>query len=143
MSQVEANEQLVRRLFEEAWNRKSHSALHEMLAKDCVVYGPGPDAVLRGPASLRALHADICRAFPDLNVVIQDVIAAGDRVAARWRANGTHLGDGLGFTATGRPVTLDGTMIGVIQAGRIREAWHMMDMHRLFESLRSEPLSRE
>jgi steroid delta-isomerase-like uncharacterized protein len=139
VEQAEVNEQFVRRFFEEVWNKKNNDAIDAMLAPDCIAYGlPDPDAVLRGADEFRAVHRSVCGAFPDLHITLEDVIAAGDRVAARWRATGTHLGNHLGFPATGKQTSLDGATIGVIRDGRIHEAWNMMDMGHLFESLRSE-----
>lgn len=139
MADASANEQLVRKFFEVVWNCKNSEAIHQLLSPDCVAYGlPDPDAVLRGPAEFEALHRAFCHAFPDVSIRVEDVIAAGDRVAARWRFTGTHLGDGLGFPATGRTVSLDGATIGIIREGRIVEAWNMMDMGRLFEALRGD-----
>jgi steroid delta-isomerase-like uncharacterized protein len=139
MSDSHANEQLLRRWFEEVWNKKREEAIEEMLSEDCVAYGlPDPDAVLRGPEQFKALHRSFCGAFPDLHITVEDVIASGDRAAARWRATGTHLGPDLGFPATGKKVTLDGASIGVIRDGRIREGWNMMDTGHLFESLRGD-----
>jgi steroid delta-isomerase-like uncharacterized protein len=137
---VEANEQLLRLFFEEVWNRKNEAAIDTMLAPDCVAYGlPDPDAVLRGPAEFKQLHRMFVGAFPDIHIVVHDVIAAGDRVAARWRATGTHLGPHLGMPPTGKPVVLDGATIAVLRDGQMHEGWNMMDMGHLFESLRSGP----
>lgn len=139
MQQMQDNEQFVRQFFEQVWNRKNDAAIDRMLASDCVAYGlPDPDAVLRGRAAFRAVHRSFCGAFPDLHITVEDVIAAGDRVAARWRATGTHLGDHLGFPATGKNTALDGATIGVIRNGQIAEAWNMMDMGHLYESLRPD-----
>jgi steroid delta-isomerase-like uncharacterized protein len=139
MSQAKANEQFLRQFFEEVWNNRNDGAIDAMLSPDCVAYGlPDPDAVLRGPDEFRTLHRSFCGAFPDLHITVEDVIAAGDRVAARWRATGTHLGDHLGFPATGKKAILDGASIGVIRDGRLKEAWNMMDMGHLFETLRSD-----
>lgn len=139
MPDLQANEQLLRRWFEEVWNKKREQAIDEMLTEDCVAYGlPDPDAVLRGPGQFKVLHRNFCGAFPDLHITVEDVIASGDRVAARWRATGTHLGAHLGFPPTGKKVSLDGASIGVVRDGRIREAWNMMDMGHFFESLRGD-----
>jgi steroid delta-isomerase-like uncharacterized protein len=139
VSQPKANEQLMRRWFEEVWNQKSEAAIDELLAQDCVAYGlPDPDAVVRGPEQFKEFHRVFCGAFPDLHITVEDVIASGDRVAARWRAIGTHLGAHLGFPATGKKVTLDGATIAVIHDGRLKQGWNMMDMGHFFESLRGE-----
>lgn len=140
MPDVEANEQLLRLFFEEVWNRKNEAAIDTILAPDCVAYGlPDPDAVLRGPEAFKQFHRVFAGAFPDIQVELLDVIAAGDRVAARWRATGTHLGPHLGIRVTGKPIALDGATICIMRDGLIREGWNMMDMGHLFESLRSGP----
>jgi steroid delta-isomerase-like uncharacterized protein len=140
VSEVEANKQLLRRFFEEVWNQKKAAAIDEFLAPDCIAYGlPDPDAILRGPAAFKQVHQVFVGAFPDIHIDVLDLIAAGDRIAARWRSIGTHLGDHLGFPATGKVVTLDGATIAVIRNGQMQEGWNMMDMGHLFESLRSGP----
>jgi len=140
MSHPEANEQFLRRWFEEVWNQKNESVIDEMLAKDCKAYGlADPDTVIIGPEGFKTLHRTFCGAFPDLYFTVEDVIAAGDRVAASWRATGTHLGDHLGFPPTGRSVTLDGATIGIIHDGKLQEGWNLMDMGHFFESLRPDP----
>lgn len=139
MTEAQVNEQLVRRWFDEVWNQKSEATIDNLLAPGCIAYGlPGPDTVLRGPEAFKALHSSFCAAFPDLYIKVEDVIAAGDRVAARWRATGTHLGGQLGFAPTGRKVALDGATIFVVHQSKIREGWNLMDMGHFYASLRSE-----
>jgi steroid delta-isomerase-like uncharacterized protein len=139
MSQAEANEQLMRRWFEEVWNEKKEAAIDEMLAEDSVAYGlPDPDAVVRGPEQFREFYRVFCGAFPDLQIRVEDVIASGDRVAGRWRMTGTHLGGHLGFPATAKKVALEGVSIAVIRDGKLKEGWNMMDMGHFFESLRGD-----
>lgn len=140
MSETEANEQLVRRFFEEVWNKKNAAAVEEFLAPDCVGYGlPDPDAVLHGPEEFKAVYSMFIGAFPDVEITVHDVIAAGDRVAVRWSSLGTHLGPHLGFPPSGKTVPLDGATIGIVRDGKIVQAWNMMDMGHLFDSIRPEP----
>lgn len=140
LSEIQANEQLVRRFFDEVWNLRNEAAVDELLAPDCVGYGlPDPDAVLNGPEEFKAVFRMFIGAFPDVRITIHDVITAGDRVAVRWSAVGTHLGPHLGFPPTAKLVTLDGATIGVIRGGRIAQAWNTMDMGHLFDSIRPEP----
>ena len=72
-----------------------------------------------------------------MRVVVDDVIAEGDRVAIRWTATMTHTGDDLGFPATGRPVTLQGSSFIVVKDGQIREGWNQMDLQGTIQSLKS------
>ena len=140
MSEMEANERLVHRFFDEVWNSKNEAAVDEMLAPDCVAYAlPDPDAVLRGPDEFKAVYRMFVGAFPDVRITIEDVIAAGDRFAVRWSTLGTHLGPHLGFPPTGKAISLNGATIGVIRGGRIAQVWNMTDMGHLFDSIRPEP----
>jgi predicted ester cyclase len=41
-------------------------------------------------------------AYPDWTLVIEDLVAAGDRVTARWRAWGTHTGEARGVASSGK-----------------------------------------
>ncbi len=143
LSETEANEQLVRRFFEEVWNRKNEAAIDDLLAPDCIAYGlPDPDAVLHGREEFKAVLRLFIGAFPDVKFTVHDVIAAGDRVAVRWSSLGTHLGPHLGFAPTNKSLTLDGATIGIIRGGLIAQAWNMMDMGHLFDSIRPEPRRR-
>ena len=36
-------------------------------------------------------------AFPDVRITVEDVVAEGDRVAARWSATATDKGNALGM----------------------------------------------
>lgn len=62
-------------------------------------------------------------AFPDLHVVVDHVIAEGDKVAVRWTARGTHTGDGNGLAATGRRVETSGTVLLRFEDGKLAEEW--------------------
>ena len=56
-------------------------------------------------------------AFPHIEVVVEDVLAEGDKVAARCSVRGKHEGDGLGFKATESMVDFDGIGIGPSKTG--------------------------
>ena len=63
------------------------------------------------------------KAFPDTRHTIEDLVAEGDRVAARISACGTHTGELFGQAPTGRVVTLTGITIYRLVDGRIVERW--------------------
>jgi steroid delta-isomerase-like uncharacterized protein len=134
----EANKQLARRWFEEVWNQRNESAIEAMLTPGCRAHGlGGSDAALIGPEGFKTFHRSFCQAFPDLRVTVHDTIAEGDRVAIRWTATMTHLGDGLGFPASGRKVSLEGSTIVNIRGGKMDEAWNHMDITGLFATLKA------
>jgi steroid delta-isomerase-like uncharacterized protein len=133
----EANKELARRWFEEVWNQRKESAIESMLTPDCRAHGLGGDAPLIGPEGFKTFHRSFCGAFPDLHVTVDDVVAEGDRVAIRWTATMTHLGAGLGFPASGKKVSMDGSTFVVIKGGKIDEGWNHMDITGLFAKLQA------
>jgi steroid delta-isomerase-like uncharacterized protein len=134
----EANKQLARRWFEEVWNQRNESAIEAMLTAGCRIHGlGGGDEALIGPEGFKTFYRGFCAAFPDLRVTVDDTIAEGDKVAIRWTATMTHLGDGLGFPASGKKVSMDGSTIGVIKDGKIDEGWNHMDITGLFAELKA------
>lgn len=133
----EANKQLMRRWFEEVWNDQRESAIDEMLHEDGKSHGlPDPDSVLEGPEGFKAVQRVFTGAFPDLHVVIEDMVAEGDYVATRWSVTMTHLGDHLGFAATGKAARLNGSSFDLIRDGKISEGWNHMDMGALMQELK-------
>ena len=63
----------------------------------------------------------IRRAFPDLHVVLDRVIAEGDWVAIHWTATGTHQGEFSGIAATGRKAVWSGSWFWRVANGRVVE----------------------
>ena len=133
----EENKALVRRWFEEVWNKGRASAIAEMLAEDCIIHGLSDDTTqpLRGPAGFLPFHAQFREAFPGIEVVVEDQIAEGDMVATRFSVRGKHLGDSLGFAATQSPVDFTGVVITRIEDGKVIEAWNHIDFMRMYKQL--------
>ncbi|HEY0546146.1 MAG TPA: ester cyclase [Pyrinomonadaceae bacterium] len=133
----EENKALIRRWFEEVWNKGRTDAIDEMLAAEAVVHGLADESgqSLRGTVDFRAFHQKFRGAFPDIVVTVDDVIAEGDKVAARCSVRGSHTGDSLGFAASHKPVEFTGIALGRIEDGKITEAWNSFDFMSMFRQL--------
>ncbi|HEY9285408.1 MAG TPA: ester cyclase [Pyrinomonadaceae bacterium] len=139
----EENKALVRRWFEEVWNRGRAEAIDELFAEDGVAHGLAGDASpLRGAAGFKPFFHSFREAFPDIEVVVEDVIAEGDKLAARCSVRATHGGDTLGFRATGRPIEITGTTFARVRDGKIVEAWNNFDFMALFQQLGAVEMRR-
>ena len=93
----EANKELVRRHFEEIFNRKNLAVCDEIMAEDFVEHGVAPFAQsapgrVNGPQAMRATAEWLLAQFPDLHMTIEAMIAEGDTVAVRILSEGTNLG---------------------------------------------------
>jgi len=117
-AQTEANRAMVRRLYEACINSGQRDALDEIIGEDYV--GPAGD---RGPAGFSATLAELRQGFPDITFTIEDLVAEPDKVAVRWRWQGTHAGQFRTFRPSGRLVTNTGIAIYEIRNGRIVRAW--------------------
>jgi len=80
--------------------------LDELVAPDAVISTPLP-VEGSGAEKLNEIFTRLRRAYPDLYVTVEDVIAEGDRVVARNSVTGTHLGEYMGIPPTGKSVTYD------------------------------------
>lgn len=134
---LEENKALMRRWFEEVWNKGRSDAIHEIFAEDGVAHGLADDAnaPLKGPGGFLPFHAQFREAFPTIEVIVEDQIAEGDRVATRCSVRGTHAGDSLGFAATQAPVEFTGVTITRIKNGKIVEAWNNFDFMKMYKQL--------
>ena len=133
----EANKALMRRWFEEVWNKGRAEAIPEMFADEGIAHGlsDDPKNPLRGPAGFLPFHTQFREAFPNIDVVVEDQIAEGDRVATRCSVRGKHTGDSLGFAATQSPVDFTGITITRIKDGKIVEAWNNFDFMKMYRQL--------
>ncbi len=133
----EENKALVRRWFDEVWNKGRAEAIPEMFAEDGIAHGlaDDPGTPMRGPADYRPFHARFLEAFPDLKVIVEDAIAEGDMVAARCSVRGKHTGDSLGIAATHSPVEFTGITFLRISDGKIVEAWNNFDFMRMYRQV--------
>lgn len=144
----EENKEVLRRWFEEVWNKGRAEAIDELFDEQGVAHGLASEGggQLRGPADFRTFHERFRAAFPDIVVEVVDMIAEGDRVAARCAVRGRHQADTLGFAATQQPVEFEGIALVRIGGGKIVEAWNHFDFLRMYEqlgALRLQPPERE
>lgn len=118
---IEENKAIVRRFFELGPSQGNLAAADQLLAPDFALHTPLPS-----PPGIQGMNDVItaCRAaFEHLDVAVEDMVAEGDRVAARFTARGIHKGAFMGFEPAGKRVTMTGIEIFRIENGKIAELW--------------------
>jgi predicted ester cyclase len=75
------------------------------------------------------------RAFPDLHITVEDVIAEGDKLVERDTVTGTHQGEYMGLPPTGKSVAYSEIFIMRFVNGRIAEMWGVVDIFSLMKQL--------
>jgi steroid delta-isomerase-like uncharacterized protein len=132
---IENNKRLVRRLVEEIWNQGNLDVIDEIVTSDYVRHDPGWPEEISGREGLREKLCSIRRAFGDLEVTVEDLIAESDRVVVRWRMKGTHQADFMGIMPTRLDIALVGMSMHRMDNGQIAETWDGYDSLGLMQQL--------
>jgi predicted ester cyclase len=123
------NTALVRRWFEEVWNRRQLETIDELLAPDVVAYDMGgPGSALHGPAEFRKAAEFLHTAFGEMDFTIEDIFGVDDRVAVRLSARLKHTGPLGDLPATGSEVTVPIMCMLRVRDGQFIEGWNNWDV---------------
>ncbi len=137
---AEENTAIIRRWFEEGFNKGNPDILDESIATNYVHHNafPPPEEI-RGLADIKQLVGGYLTAFPDAKITIDDQIAEGDQVVTRFTFRGTHKGEMVGIAPTGKQVTLTVICIDRFAEGKIVEEWENFDTHGMLQQLGAVP----
>ena len=144
----EDHKALVRRYLDEVWSQGKPGAIDDILAPNYqlrVLQGTTghADRVTQGTQRLKQSIAMYHRAFSDLQIVPQTVVAEGDRVVVEWIAHATHSGPFRDIPATGKQLSYAGINIYRIESGKIAEELYLGDRLGLWQQLGLIPDSRK
>jgi steroid delta-isomerase-like uncharacterized protein len=133
----EENKQILRRWFDELWNNGRAETIDELFDNDGIAHGlsEDPSEPIKGPGGFRPFYTAFREAFPNLVIVVEDMVAEGDKVAARCSVRGRHEGELRGKAATQSPVEFTGMTIVRIENGKIVEAWNNFDFMTMYKQL--------
>lgn len=133
------NKSIVRRMYEEVWNKRNLEAAKELIAPshavqlfDAADSGVGPEAYVQNVVQF-------VRAFPDLKFTILDMVAEKEKVVAYWNISGAHKGEFRGVAPTGKKVSVDGITIIQLADGKIMDSYVSMDMWSMMQQLGAIP----
>ena len=73
--------------------------------------------------------------MPDLAVIIEDMLAEGEKVATRYTLEGTHGGELFGVPPTGKRLSIKSMTIERVSEGKIREHWRVTDTLGMMQQL--------
>jgi predicted ester cyclase len=120
---AEENRNLVRREQEELWNHTGELDAAEKLFAAAQAEAAKQEA------------ADFRQGFPDVVSTIEDLIAEGDKVVARWSSRATHQGEYMDILPTGKEVEFTGISFYRIEGGKIAESWNSEDQLGLMRQI--------
>ena len=129
---IEANKALIRRYIEEVLSANRMEKLDEMLGPDFTDSTPGALGSETGPDIIRAAQGRIRALFPTVQYQIDDLVAEGDKVAARYTVRAaTKEEEGI----PSQKVEITGMTLFRVADGKIREVWIINDQMELYRQL--------
>jgi steroid delta-isomerase-like uncharacterized protein len=117
------NEQNARRFFEEMLGNANWTIAPDLMSEDVVMHHPSSPAPVAGREAIVGFLGAFRAGFPNMSMVVEDSVAAGDKVVIRWRMSGAHTADLFGIPPTGKDVTVGGISWLRFSEGRVVEDW--------------------
>ena len=135
-AQREWNKERVREIIDRIFVHQEDAAIDELISPDFVphTFGPMPP----GREGLREGMRRAGAGISDPEFEIHDLIAEGDRVAARLTTSARHTGTFMGIEPTGKRYSIDEIHIFRLRDGLLVEHWHEFDKGQLMAQLRGE-----
>ena len=109
----------------------------EVYSDDLTLHGYPPE--VQGKEGVSAFYAAFAKAFPDIQLSVDDAMADGDKVAIRYSFTGTHRDEFMGVPASGNKVEVDGQSFFRFVDGRIAERWQSLDVFSLMTQIGAIP----
>jgi steroid delta-isomerase-like uncharacterized protein len=114
MAMISEDNKTIIRKWIEAWMRGDLSSVEKIFAQNYTVNG-----VLIGIEGVRQAVKSLHSALTDISFELYEMVAEEDKVVARWKVLGTHIGDFMGVPPTKKQLELHGINIYRIVDGKI------------------------
>jgi steroid delta-isomerase-like uncharacterized protein len=132
---AEENKVVMRQYFEGAWEQGNLQLLDELLAPDYVNHNPATPDMPTGREGVKGVVSMFRSGMPDLKVVIEDMIAEGEKVATRYTLEGTHEGELFGVPPTGKRLSIKSMTVERVSEGKVRDHWRVSDNLEMMQQL--------
>ena len=134
---TEGNRKIVQHLSEEL-GKGNLNVIDELYTTNCVYHSPA-FGDLNGSEGVKQLFEATFAAFPDLCFVFEDIVAEGNTIAARYVVTGTHEGELMGVSPTGKQITWTAMDISRLEDGKILETWHEANVLGMLQQIGAIP----
>jgi len=131
----EQNKTVVRRLFDELWNKGNLQVADELIAPTYQHHDASTPDLGKGPEGEKKRVNLYRTAFHDFRLNLEDLLADGETVVARWSCRGVHKGELNGIAPTGKQFAITGVTIARFSSGKIVEGFVNWDALGLMRQL--------
>ena len=122
---TEENKAVIHQLIEH-YNKGNRDAAHALISPDCVILDWTGKKFTK--EEFIPTMEEFVGAFPDFHLVIEDLIAEGDKVVVRLTESGTMTGSLMRVAPTGKKYTQPAIEIHRLANGKIINLWTVRDI---------------
>jgi steroid delta-isomerase-like uncharacterized protein len=137
-NQTNENKKICQRFFEELHNQNNPDIINDLVSPDVYSHDPFPGQK-PGAIGLKETTELFRKAFPDLQVKINDMIAEDNKVMSKLTVTGTHMGEFMGFAPTHNEISYEEVIVLRLENGKIVEHWAVADALSLMQQLGAIP----
>jgi predicted ester cyclase len=121
-----------------AFNEQNPDLVDEVLAPewDDIPLAPGQ---VPGPEGIKPIIRSFVQAFPDVRIIVHDMVREPGKIGVRAEITGTHQGEFFGIAATGTKVAFRIHEFHTLDNAKLTTTWHMEDWFGLFLQLGQFP----
>ena len=138
---IESNKLLMRK-FAEFINSASKQLAEELISPDAIFFVPGRPEPMRGPAGYLTIIGMMRAGFPDIQWSLDEVVAEGDKVAARFTMRGIHQAEFFGVPPTGKKIEVKAVNFYRIVDGKFVEEHGQRDLLGLLQQIGAVPAQK-
>jgi steroid delta-isomerase-like uncharacterized protein len=131
--QAEDNKALVQR-FVDKMNKHDLSAIDECFDASYVDHDV-PPGTPPNRDGLKQMFQMFLKAFPDMQMKVQHVVAEGDLVVIHLTSMGTNKGEMMGMPATGKAIKVQEMHLARVANGKFVEHWGVEDQVTMMQQL--------
>jgi predicted ester cyclase len=134
---IEQNKAIALRFAQDGWgtNPGWEEVWNELMSADVVHHFNSKAEPIVGLKANKAFNQSLFQGFPDIYHRIEDVIAEADKVMYRTTIQGTHTGNFLGTSPTGKIAKVNDFTLLRIADGKIVEWWYECNLLEVMQQL--------
>ena len=125
--------------FLEFINTASQELADEVISPEALFYVPGRPEPMRGPEGYLEIIGMMSGGFPDIQWVLEDMVAEDDKIAARFTIRGTHKGTFFSVPPTEKPIEVQAMNFYRLSSGQIVEEYGQPDLLGLLQQIGAFP----
>ena len=129
------NRAIVRRLYEEVWNKRRFELLDELISPSYVLQSAHLGGPAIGPEAYKYYVLAVFKGFPDFRITVEDIFGENEKIVVAWTLSGTHDGEFRGVPATHQKVTCGGITIQHLANGKIIASFVNWDLLGMLKQL--------